>query len=203
MMSKIRTRQFEFAEELTPPTPDTGHWVVYTRKKDGAPYRWAGSINAPDLDLALQFAREHYGLDESCIALVVHRAEDATDGPCGLDPLEPGEATGQDGTAWNVFTLARRGGNAESAGSVNAPDAQTAIARATTCCANGRIVQIRVVPSERLYETTDDSMLIWRLHDMNYKLARGYSKDVRTKWTRIRDEQTYEDYRKEDIHTHF
>ena len=43
--------------------------------------------------------------------------------------------------------------------------------------------------------------MIWRLHDMNYKFARGYSKGVREKWTRIRDEETYEDYRKEDFQT--
>ena len=34
--------------------------------------------------------------------------------------------------------------------------------------------------------TDATDMPIWRLHDMTYKLARGYSKEVRAKWTRIR-----------------
>ena len=38
---------------------------------------------------------------------------------------------------------------------------------------------------------------------MTYKLAKGYSKQVRSKWTRIRDNPAYEQYQKEDIETHF
>ena len=202
-MSKIRERQFDHDGDLAPPTPDTGHWVVYTQKKAESPFKWAGSLNAPDLDLAMQFAGEHYGLDEACIAVLAHHADDATDGPCGLEPLEPGDEAGDDGSSWSVFALPRRGGNLQQAGTVQAPDARTAIARATKAFADGKIVQVRVVPTDKLYLSAGESSLIWRLHDMDYKFARGYSKDVRAKWTRIRDEQTYEDYRKEDIHTHF
>lgn len=202
-MSKIRARHFDHDGDLAPPTPDTEHWVVYTQKKPESPFKWAGSLNAPDLDLAMQFAGEHYGLDEVCVAFIVHHADDATDGPCGLEPLLPGDTTGEDGSPWSVFALPRRGGNLHQAGTVNAPDAVTAIARATTLFADGKIFQIRVAPTDRLFLSTGESSLIWRLHDMDYKFARGYSKSVRTKWTRIRDEDTYEDYRKEDLHTHF
>ncbi|MCH2133178.1 MAG: hypothetical protein MK116_05445 [Phycisphaerales bacterium] len=203
-MSKIRERQFNHDGELPPGTPDTQHWVVYTRKKEGNPFKWAGSLNAPDLELAIQFAGEHYGLDEACIAVLVHHADDRTDGPCGLEPLEPGTADGDDGSDWTVLVLPRRGGNLQEAGTIKAPDAETAIARGTRAHANGKIVQVCVVPTDRTVVITGDhDTLIWRLHDMTYKFARGYSKDVRAKWTRIRDEETYEDYRKEDIHSHF
>ena len=52
-------------------------------------------------------------------------------------------------------------------------------------------------------KTTEEEMVIWRTHDMTYKLAKGYSKQVRSKWTRIRDNPAYEQYQKEDIETHF
>ncbi|MDG2424651.1 MAG: hypothetical protein P8M22_11805 [Phycisphaerales bacterium] len=202
-MSKIRERQFDHESELTAPTPDTEHWIIYTQKKPEAPFKWAGSLNAPDLELAMQFAGEHYGLDEACVAFVVHHADQATDGPCGIEPLEPGNANGTDGPSWSVFTLPRRGGNLQQAGTINAADAETALARATTTFADGKFHQVRVVPSDQLFLCTGESTLIWRLHDMDYKFAKGYSKGVRAKWTRIRDKQSYEEYRKEDIHKHF
>ncbi|MAT80679.1 MAG: hypothetical protein CMJ29_03410 [Phycisphaerae bacterium] len=202
-MSKIRERQFDHQGDLTAPTPDTQHWVVYTQKKADSPFKWAGSLNAPDLELAMQFAGEHYGLDEACVALIAHHADYLTDGPCGKTPLLPSDASGSDGSSWTVFTLPRRGGNLQQAGTVNAPDAETAIDRATAEFANGKIHQIRVVPSDKIYMMSSKSELVWRLHDMDYKFAKGYSKGVRSKWTRIRDSKEYEEYRKEDIHKHF
>ncbi len=202
-MSKIRQTPLSFEADLPPATPDSRHWVVYTAKRDGAPFKWAGYVDAPDSELALQFAREHYGLDEQCVGIICHEHEAAVDGPYELEPLQPGNAVGDDGDAWTVFTLRRRGGNHQTAGTVRAPDADTALARATAAMADGKISNIRVVPSNRIFETTEDELIIWRTHDMTYKLAKGYSKDVRAKWSRFRDEQTYEKYRKEDIAKHF
>ena len=202
-MSKIRQQLIQHEGDLPPATPDTDHWIVYTQTKKGAAFRWAGSLNAPDQALAVQFAGEHYGLDEACVALLVHPARVAVDGPCGIDPLEAGDASGEDGVPWCVFGLPRRGGNLVVVGTIVAPCGETALDRATTAFANGRIVQFRVVPEDQVIISDGDSGLIWRLHDMTYKFARGYTKGVRLKWTRIRDEATYEDYRKEDIHKHF
>ena len=202
-MSKIREQLIQHEGDLPPGTPDTEHWIVYTQKKTGAPFKWAGSLNAPDKELAVQFAGEHYGLDEACTAILTHHASFAHDGPCGLEPLQPGDAVGDDGPKWCVFGLPRRGGNLTLAGTINAPDVETAILRGTCEHANGKFVQFRVVPEKEILIADGKGTLIWRLHDMNYKFARGYSKDVREKWTRIRDEEKYEDYRKEDIHNHF
>ncbi|MDP7028640.1 MAG: hypothetical protein QF733_00280 [Phycisphaerales bacterium] len=202
-MSKIREIPLSFDADLPPATPDGRHWVVYTAKRDGAPFKWAGYVDAPDQELALQFAREHYGLDEACVGIICHEHAAATDGPYGLEPLQPGNAEGEDGQDWTVFTLLKRGGNHQTAGTVKAPDADTAIDRATTRFADGKIRSIRVVPNSQVFQTTESELLIWRTHDMTYKLAKGYSKDVRAKWSQFRDEQTYEQYRKEDIARHF
>jgi len=202
-MSKIREQELTFGDSLPDPTPDTRHWVVYTSKRDGAPYKWAGYIDAPDAELALQFAREHYGLDETCVGILAHEHEDAVDGEYSLEPLQRGNDTGDDGREWTVFTLERRGGNHQTAGVVKAPDAATAIERGQTLFAGDRVRSLRVVPTDKLQKTTAEELVIWRLHDMDYKLAKGYSKIVRAKWTKIRDEPDYEEYRQEDIAKHF
>ncbi|MCP4759415.1 MAG: hypothetical protein GY894_01120 [Planctomycetes bacterium] len=202
-MSKVRQQELTFSHDLPEPTPDSKHWVIYTRKRDGAPYKWAGYVDAPDVALALQFAREHYGLDEACIGIIAHQHEDASDGEYSLEPLQPTDAAGDDGQAWTAFTLERRGGNHQTAGTVNALDAETAIERATAAFAGPKVRSIRVVPSNCIHETTESELTIWRTHDMTYKLAKGYAKDVRAKWSRFRDEKTYEQYRKDDIAKHF
>ncbi|MDP7070519.1 MAG: hypothetical protein QF561_04130 [Phycisphaerales bacterium] len=202
-MSKVREQDLTFGDSLPDPTPDARHWVIYTMKREAAPYKWAGYVDAPDASLALQFAREHYGLDEACIGIIAHEHKDASDGVYSLDPLKPGNAAGDDGDSWTVFTLEKRGGNHQSAGTVNAPDAKIAIERATAAFAGPKVRSIRVVPTARIHETTESELIIWRTHDMNYKLAKGYAKDVRAKWSRFRDEKTYEQYRKDDIAKHF
>lgn len=202
-MSKLRDHMPPLDSDLPEPIKDGRHWVIYTSKRDGAPYRWAGYLDAPDRDLALQYAREHYGLDEACVGIICHEHHLATDGPYGLSPLQPTSASGDDGDTWTVFTLLRRGGIHQTAGTVQAPDANKAINRATASFADGRIHSIRVVRSSDIFTTTKEELIIWRTHDMTYKLAKGYSKLVREKWTQFRDEKTYEQYRKEDIANHF
>jgi len=202
-MSKVRQQDLTVGDTLPDPTPDSRHWVIYTRKRAGVPFKWAGYIDAPDVELALQYAREHYGLDEACVGILTHEHEDATDGPYEHEPLAASDASGDDGDPWTVLTLNRRGGTHVTAGTVRAPNAATAIERASATFADGRIRNVRVVPANKIYETTADDMVIWRHHDMSYKLARGYSKVVRAKWTRIRDTKAYEQYQQEDIGEHF
>jgi len=41
--------------------------------------------------------------------------------------------------------------------------------------------------------------VIWRFSDQTYRMARGYSKDVREKWTKFRDEGALHEYEKDDL----
>jgi hypothetical protein len=41
--------------------------------------------------------------------------------------------------------------------------------------------------------------MIWRETDQTYRLARGYSKGVKEKWTQIRKRQDLETYEKDDL----
>ena len=50
---------------------------------------------------------------------------------------------------------------------------------------------------------TDAGDVIWRYTDQSYRLARGYSKDVRKKWEKIRAERDLETYEKDDLEETF
>jgi hypothetical protein len=54
------------------------------------------------------------------------------------------------------------------------------------------------IPRAQLLSTGEDD-LIWRYTDQSYRLARGYSREVRDKWKTIRAEQDLEAYEKEDL----
>ena len=47
-------------------TPDTDHWIVYTQKKTGAPFKWAGSTQRTGHDGG-RSRGEHYGQDQKCV----------------------------------------------------------------------------------------------------------------------------------------
>lgn len=205
-MSKIRQRDFNFADELPPHTDgETRSYVVYTARKDGAPHRYAGYLNAPDIALASEYACEHYGQDEACTGIWVHLADDLTETPCAEDTIDP--AAGCDGEEsdadpeWVVFTQKRRGDIHIETGRLHAADSATALSRAVARHGAG-VVLVRVVPM-RCIESTEPGQLIWRTHDQSYRLARGYSKSVRAKWAAVRKNEDIEEYRKDDIENHF
>ncbi len=58
-----------------PAGTDMDSWVVFTQKKPGAPHIYAGWLNAADEDMAIEFAREHYGQDEKCSNIWVVRKD--------------------------------------------------------------------------------------------------------------------------------
>ena len=205
-MSKIRQRDFTFAEELPPPADGTVHsYVVYTAKKDGAAHRYAGYLNAPDADLALEFACEHYGQDEVCTGIWIHLADDIHETPCADEKVDP--TSGNDAEdvetdpIWIVFTQKFRGGIHVEVGPVHAPDAEIALSKAVARHGEDA-VQVRVVARDRI-DATEPGQLIWRTHDQTYRLARGYSKSVRAKWDAVRKREDVDEYTKEDIENHF
>ena len=64
------------------------------------------------------------------------------------------------------------------------------------------MVQVRVVPRSAIHATAP-GQLIWRTHDQTYRMARGYTKLVRTKWEAVRNAEDIDEYRKDDIKDHF
>jgi 1,2-phenylacetyl-CoA epoxidase PaaB subunit len=205
-MSKIRQQGFSFPEELPPPANEVvNSFIAYTSRKEGAPHRYAGYINAPDIDLALEYACEHYGQDEECTSIWIHEVKDLTETPCADESVDPTSGSdAEDSNAdpeWVVFTQKHRGDIHIETGLLHAPNAENALSKAIARHGEGT-VQIRVVPRERIDATAPDQV-IWRMHDQTYRLARGYSKLVRTKWAAVRKAEDIDEYRKDDIEHHF
>ena len=46
-------------------------WEVFTQPKDGAPYEHAGSLHAPDAEMALQSARDVYSRRGEAVSIWV------------------------------------------------------------------------------------------------------------------------------------
>ncbi len=202
-MSKIREQGFTFADEL-PPASDgmVGHYVVYTQKKEGAPHRYAGWLNAPDIDMATKYACEHYGQDESCVNIWVHDRTQMHETPVSDTPLS-GEDTPDDpeAPAWAVFTQKRRGDIHVERGQVQVAGHEAALSAAISRFGSS-MTQVRIVPRDSM-ASTEAGRVIWRTHDQGYRLAKGYSKSVRAKWDAFRKTEDIEEYRKDDIEHHF
>jgi ring-1,2-phenylacetyl-CoA epoxidase subunit PaaB len=67
IVSKLRDQHREFPDDL-PPEADANisSWAVFTQAKRGDGHVLAGWLEAPDAEMALQYAREHYGQDQPC-----------------------------------------------------------------------------------------------------------------------------------------
>lgn len=76
-MSRLRD-QLDLPKEgeLTiPPEADSKPFEVFVQLQRGKPHVHAGTLDAVDAAMALQFAREHYGQDQACVHIwVVPRA---------------------------------------------------------------------------------------------------------------------------------
>lgn len=202
-MSKLREAKYEFAADLPPHADGTLlHFVIFTRRKAGVPFRFAGYVNAPDGPLALLYARDHYGQDEVCDAIWAIDREEFHVTPYVDGPLAPADASESDGKPWTVFTQRRRGDIHVEAGTVTAVDAPAAVAAATARFADGRIVNLAVAATSATHATAEGDV-IWRSHDQSYRLARGYAKDVKEKWIAIRNRNDYEQYAEDDLEKTF
>ena len=101
-------------------------YEVFICTKRGRRHAHAGALEAPDDEMALQFAREHYGQDEPCVSM------------------------------W-------------------------------------------VVARDAISEADQKDTVIWRSTDQTYRLARGYSREVRQKWEKFRAAASVDKYQSEDL----
>ncbi|HWB20966.1 MAG TPA: hypothetical protein VG711_11745 [Phycisphaerales bacterium] len=197
-MSKLR-EQFS-APPPTPlaaePTTDLKPFVVFTQLKTAGPFIYAGWLEAADADMAMAFAKEHYGQDQECVNVAVISRADITssDGLYTAAQSTSGE--------FSIFTQKKSGDLWLSAGTLSAASPSAAIAIAKTSikqAANAHAVW--AIASPAVISTHGD--LIWRHTDQSYRLARGYGREVRAKWTTFRDEKKLAEYEKDDLHDAF
>jgi 1,2-phenylacetyl-CoA epoxidase PaaB subunit len=194
-MSKIR-EQFDRPPQ-TPlevyPTGDLRPFVIFTQLKKGGPHIYAGWLEASDADMAMAFAKEHYGQDQECVGIwAIDRANlTSSDGLYVARDNARGDFV--------ILTQKKAGDLFLEAGRVEAASPAVAIEAAR---ATNRMAQhahcIWVVAHQHILKTAENE-LIWRFTDQSYRLARGYGREVRAKWVAFRDEKKLAEYEKDDL----
>jgi ring-1,2-phenylacetyl-CoA epoxidase subunit PaaB len=72
MLSRARANiPDKSAEPALPVEPELRPYEVFIQLKRADPHVHAGSLDAPDDEVALQFAREHYARDQQCVHIWV------------------------------------------------------------------------------------------------------------------------------------
>lgn len=220
-MSRIR-EQFTAPppEPLTvEPTGDLRPFVIFTQLRDSGPFIYAGWLEAADGDMALAFAREHYGQDQECVNVMAIAREHITssDGlygegteasrDQGSEPAtsrdvhhsEPGTRN----STFRVFTQKKPGDLWIDVGTVDATNPAQALDQARRDVRPAKTAHVVwVVRDDHLIRTGPDD-LVWRHTDQSYRLARGYGRVVRAKWIAFRDEQQLAEYEKDDLQEAF
>ena len=192
-MSKLRDEVAIVEGEIEAPARgDLEPYVIFTQLKDRGPHLYAGWVDAADDDMALQFAREHYGQDQKCVNIwAIPRAAIA-----GTEKAYPTSSTEGPVRPFEVFVQKKSGDLLTSTGSVEAAGSEAALDAAKE--RSGAPHCIWVVERDRI-STTGEGDVIWRLTDQTYRMARGYSSVVREKWEKIRAERDIVDYEKDDL----
>lgn len=184
------------AELQSPATGDLTGFVVFTQLRAGGPFIYAGWLDAPDDDMALILAKEHYGQDQKCTAIWAARRNFVG----GL--RENAGAAKEPASAprdYQIFTQQNSGDQYISSISITATSAADAIDLAKQQIAGAASLHhLWAIPCEEILRTDSDEM-IWRNTDQTYRLARGYSKDVREKWQQFRGDNDVEEYEKDDL----
>jgi 1,2-phenylacetyl-CoA epoxidase PaaB subunit len=181
-----------------PPEGDLAPFVVFTQLRAGGPHEYAGWLDAVDGAMALMFAREHYGRDQECTSIwAIPRGA-----ICGTDPEHapsPECAKAGSARAYRVFVHERTGDRFQSAGTVSAVSGAEALRAAVAGAgARGGALRVWVVPQDAIVATRAGEV-VWPLSDQSYRLARGYSKEVRRKWEQVREQRAITEYEKEDL----
>ena len=100
---------------------------------------------------------------------------------------------------FQVFTQKRSGDLLTEAGTVQAPHSENALQAARQMLDDADALHcIWIVDWDDIIATNEGEM-IWRNTDQTYRLARGYSKDVRRKWEAIRAAREVDEYQSEDL----
>jgi len=195
-MSKIR-EQFEKPPE-TPldvePTGDLKPYVIFTQLKANGIYIYAGWLEAVDDEMAMAFAKEHYGQDQECVNIQAIRREHMT----SSDGL-----FAHDGTRgkYVIYTQKKAGDlwlGCIAPATIEADTPKDAIEKARKAIKQATSAHVVwAVPEQHVLTTHGE--IIWRHTDQSYRLARGYGREVRAKWVAFRDEKQLAEYEKDDL----
>lgn len=213
-MSKIR-QNIAIDDPAAPvesrPTGDAKPYVIFTQMKENGPHIYAGWLEAVDDAMAIVLAKEHYGQDQECVNIwaIARESLTSSDGLYAADSTRLAATRsrrlvvgGGASPSYRIFTQKRAGDVFLEAGEVEAETVTEAIDRACAKPQAAKAHCLWVVPAGKIVSTAPGEM-IWRSTDQTYRLARGYTRDVKEKWQRFRGEEALKEYEKEDLKESF
>ncbi|MEL6536429.1 MAG: phenylacetic acid degradation b [Bacteroidota bacterium] len=156
---------------------------VFLVPKDNKPYEHAGSVHAPNIDMAFLFGKEQYSRRFTCVALGVAatrsvKTTEITDNKQSIyDTIANGEPAHAEADRYEVFHLYRRGAHVLHQGSVPAADYQDALRQAKIAFgdANKPVLSIWLVKSTDMQFVDDEDKDLWNtLSEKLYRDAIAY-----------------------------
>jgi 1,2-phenylacetyl-CoA epoxidase PaaB subunit len=196
-MSKIRER-FQAPPDAplnVAPTGDLKPYVIFTQLRGNGPWIYAGWLESADDDMAMAFAKEHYGQDQECVNVMAIDRVHITSSDGLYSSKSPNGK-------FAAFTQKKAGDLWLSAGEIDGATPQAAIDAARKSLRQATNAHaIWVVPTNRILSTHGD--LVWRHTDQSYRLAKGYGREVRAKWIAFRDEKQLAEYERDDLQEAF
>lgn len=180
--------------------PDLRGYVILTQLKKGGPFVYAGWLDAPDDEMAMILAKEHYGQDQKCEAIWAAPREFIG----GLrENMDAAEEPVDESRPYQIFVQPNAGDQHESSVEVTATSASAGLDQARRTIDGAMDMHnLWAIPKSEIIATKPGE-LIWRHTDQTYRLARGYSKDVREKWQKIRAERDIKAYERDDLQDTF
>ena len=179
MASSMRNTVPEVTGELDSTEVDSFPiWEVFTLKNADSVHIHAGSLSAPGVSFAQQFAREHYGQDQVCINIWIVLRDTFLSDESETD-------------TYKLFVQSSAGDRHEFVGEVEARNGVEAKDKCRELFLGDKTAySIWAAPNSKLTIIDRDNDIMWRdTTNQGYRLARGYRKRVRQKWKAIRATQ--------------
>ncbi len=158
-----------------------GTFEVFLQLKEGKLFEHAGSVHAPNKELAFIMAKEQFSRRYTCTGLAVADTRDIT-----LSPLTEGDQSAYDvisvkkkegsKSAFQVFHLLKRGRQHVFAATIEAVDIEDCFARAKEQFgAHKPIYNIWIIHLNDMLYAAEEDKIIWNtLHEKKFRDASDY-----------------------------
>ena len=176
----IPAQQEEPTEEVTENQFIT--FQVFTQRKEDKPFEHAGIVHAPNIDMALIFAKEQYSRRNTCSGLAVAdtskvKTTAVTDAKEDVyDLIQQPTETSSEKEAYEIFHLTKRGKQTVHAGSVEAGSFEEAAWEAKKVYQSDKpIYNLWLIRRQDVRFIDEEDKDIWStLSDKSYRDAIAY-----------------------------
>ncbi|UII24557.1 phenylacetic acid degradation b [Fulvivirga maritima] len=174
----------EYPADLTRKVPldQFGTYEVFTQSKAEQPYQHEGIVHAPNAEMAFIFAKEQFSRRMTCSGLFVVETKNifvtaTTENNINIyhQVSDHSPASGEP-EQYEFFHLMKRGKQHQHVGSIEARNAQEALALAKPAFAEeDPVLNVWVIKTQDILFTSEEDAIIWNtLPDKKFRSASAY-----------------------------